>query len=969
MKKKTIAVGALIILFVISLSTLVSAADLQDPYEAYGLEKGDEDIPFIMVKNPPDVIVLQPVEYRYGEVRIPLSIGQITLKKGEDYSFDISPEWKQGSTSISVKSHVTIKYRQSDDPRVLLETGHQTEMEFVNARRLEVGASGAVRTETHNKISTFYLTGWTEGDLRGIGVLGKENAVGNVGEIVFDVVGVQLKGGGLGNIEIDTDASSFAGETSTAVPAAIVIGLAGAAAAAAGAAAAGASGTTGGEEGGSSYKMVIYKDFGDKIRIGDEPVFVKARMVEVTARSAEVERPDLTEKIEILSPDNILTVGQAVMTGGYMQSSIKIPKTAAYSRAVIGKGGARPTEGTVSFRFTGEGGIFQNNVHFKIIGESKIKLAADTLSILGTSQESFELEYELVDFLMQPEVTLKYNTDIGLFKLETAKNKQGKNVIVATATEKAGQMNFQRFVHRYPCEIIAKNDKETVREKFELHLCYEGIGTAFENCKNNSTPEEIMLECFSDEEKDKRKEKAYRLPLAVMRWNTAAKRLEPDEQLAGKLQLEFTADTKSKNLPAAEAVKAVEDAKILAEVEGVGPSPVKADLEKKPAIYMIYPSEKTVAQAPEIEMLLTVSVESAEFNEMHLKAKLKPLNDYRAMIKWFIEYGKGTLVDEYLKIGSVNIYHGALDFIEDRVYCESNMPYDPKTLENHYEDGYLDVFRPNYVYLLDDSMPHKIGEFKKIQSLHHELCHAIEHQNRDVSGDKRLKERHSYFIQNLADVVKELADMERGTRDVESAAEDAIKAYYEVFFNPDNAQPQTFDWFGVEYMTQHRLFERYADFDVYARSSSVPDSRKQLIAKTFREKYFPGNLQGKRNYGAKFKETTGTFKDASWTFKCSTTFIGLINGITLEHPDYKFTVRRTPQWVPGTLKIQATYDVESIATGKTDTLEVELDGGSFDPGDYHYPKIDKFTVTWRATDKISDCIMGQPKVVSEVVKI
>jgi hypothetical protein len=133
-------------------------------------------------------------------------------------------------------------------------------------------------------------------------------------------------------------------------------------------------------------------------------------------------------------------------------------------------------------------------------------------------------------------------------------------------------------------------------------------------------------------------------------------------------------------------------------------------------------------------------------------------------------------------------------------------------------------------------------------------------------------------------------------------------------------------------------------------------------------KVFSRNLNGRRNYGASFKETSGFFKDAKWTFKSSTRYIGLVAGVVLEHPDFKFSVRRTPQWVPGTLKVTAEYDVESLATGKTDTLEVELDGGSFNPMSPAYPSVDKFTVTWKATDKISDCIMGRPQTVSSAIK-
>ena len=61
--------------------------------------------------------------------------------------------------------------------------------------------------------------------------------------------------------------------------------------------------------------------------------------------------------------------------------------------------------------------------------------------------------------------------------------------------------------------------------------------------------------------------------------------------------------------------------------------------------------------------------------------------------------------------------------------------------------------------------------------------------------------------------------------------------------------------------------------------------------------------------------------------------------------------------------------VESLGTGKTDVLDVELDAGTFDPNDYNYPTVDRFNVKWGATLKVSDCIMGKPHQVSEAVRM
>jgi hypothetical protein len=760
-------------------------------------------------------------------------------------------------------------------------------------------------------------------------------------------------------------AAGNAGETAVAVLTVIVTGVAAAAAGAAGAAMGGTAGggaaTAGGEAGGegsngeegssSTYKMCIYKDFGDKIKYNSQPLYIYARMVEINAEGMEIDRFDLTRMVEIFPGEGPLDVGANVISGIYMGASV---------RAVSANPSDMVPEGTVSFRFTGEGGVFQNNVRFKLAGAAKIKLEEDALYMLATSADSFKLKYELVDFDVQPEVEVVSGSD--LIELRTGKNDAGEDIIIATPTSAAAQKPFESFVHSYPCEITAKNEKESVTSKFDLRLCYEGIGTAWKGTDNNKTKGAFIIQCFTDEGKDKREEAAFRLPLAVMRWNNNARRLEPDTGMAGGLKIEITADTKSGKLAAADAERAVEEADITVKVEA-GPSLAEADQEKKPATYMVYPEKSTTAAVETIDLLVTISCGGGEFEDLCLKAELKPQNDFGAMIRWFIEYSQGTMAARYITLADVDTYLGALEFIENRVYSMSSVPFTPRTKENHYEDGKLDVVRPRCIVLRDDSMPHQIGEFKKIQSLFHELTHTIEDQNGDIgvifSGGN--PERHTYFLQYLSDALKDLADMERNpSMDAESAVQSAIASFNKAFFNPDFSLPFNFQWFGTKYQTQHAVFDRYADFHIYCDSSNISAEQKQTISRLFRKNYFPGSALGK------FNEIDGFFKGAVWTFVWSG---GWLKDLRVEHPGFKFSAESARQWAGGNrLALAAVYHVESLSTGKTDMLNVELDAGTFDPADYSYPPVSRFNVKWGATYKISDCIMGKSRQMSEAVK-
>lgn len=287
----------------------------------------------------------------------------------------------------------------------------------------------------------------------------------------------KLKSGGNVLNTLNTAAGEKAGETTVPVAAAIV--LIGAAAAAAGAAAAGggtAAGATGGsmsdsgdssdeETGESTYKIAVRKDFGDKIKYNTDTVYVFARMIEVTSEGTEIDRPDLSQNIDIFSASPLLEVSENVMQGSYMGAGVVADDAAQASTNA---------EAVISFRFTGEGGIFQNNVAFKVVGDAYIELENDKVYLLAHSGESFEMPYALVNFINEPdEIIVNSIPENALFTLKIEKNTAGKSVIIVT--DQAPQKPMERFYENFSCEIIAKNKKEYARTVFTTVLCYEGV--------------------------------------------------------------------------------------------------------------------------------------------------------------------------------------------------------------------------------------------------------------------------------------------------------------------------------------------------------------------------------------------------------------------------------------------------------------------------------------------------------------
>ena len=150
------------------------------------------------------------------------------------------------------------------------------------------------------------------------------------------------------------------------LPGAIIISVGGAAAAGAAIASGGTEKKDSGEKKekkkkkySSRYKMYVYKDFGDVIRKDGKPVRVGARIAEIT-EDGEKPRNDLTKNIQVYSENDTLNVCDAGMSGKYKYASVTANPESL------------KTEGTVSFRYLGEGGEFIRNVIFRLGGDVKI---------------------------------------------------------------------------------------------------------------------------------------------------------------------------------------------------------------------------------------------------------------------------------------------------------------------------------------------------------------------------------------------------------------------------------------------------------------------------------------------------------------------------------------------------------------------------------------------------------------------
>ena len=223
----------------------------------------------------------------------------------------------------------------------------------------------------------------------------------------------------------------------------------------------------------SSYQMILYKEFGDTLRIGDDPRVVGARIEEITAEGVRKDRPDLTEKIRIYEGQNIkiLSVG---MYGKYRCAEIRVPDP--QTKAI-------PDKGTVVFSFKGPGGLLNNHVEFKIEDNLKILFCQDNVTYVAGHRSS-ETIYFYVEGLTENakvEVELE-NDDKQTFVLSKVRpDQEGSYSVDVTDCLAESELKDRMPGDVDTCYLLVKASEPVrdglreVKERLPLHRFYEGL--------------------------------------------------------------------------------------------------------------------------------------------------------------------------------------------------------------------------------------------------------------------------------------------------------------------------------------------------------------------------------------------------------------------------------------------------------------------------------------------------------------
>lgn len=131
----------------------------------------------------------------------------------------------------------------------------------------------------------------------------------------------------------------------------------------------------------SRYRMLVSKNCGDTLRVGDNPVTVAARIEEVFADGSVKSHDELSAQISI-SGDGYVEVANETLKHGYKAALAYIPA-----------GTKVPDTVQVTFTFTGAGGRFVNHVEFKTVGEAEFVFGQDNLTMPAMYKDELPLQF------------------------------------------------------------------------------------------------------------------------------------------------------------------------------------------------------------------------------------------------------------------------------------------------------------------------------------------------------------------------------------------------------------------------------------------------------------------------------------------------------------------------------------------------------------------------------------------------
>lgn len=144
----------------------------------------------------------------------------------------------------------------------------------------------------------------------------------------------------------------------------------------------------------SSYRMILFKEFGDTLVLGEPARMIGARIEETTVQGTVRDRPDLTAMISIVAVSGC--------------QAINLRTEGRYRAVDVAADGSSKDEAQLRFIFNGPGGMYINNVFF-YVKEAPVLVLGPALTFAAYRNEELDMEMGLNNYSGQRILKMETN--------------------------------------------------------------------------------------------------------------------------------------------------------------------------------------------------------------------------------------------------------------------------------------------------------------------------------------------------------------------------------------------------------------------------------------------------------------------------------------------------------------------------------------------------------------------------------
>ena len=218
----------------------------------------------------------------------------------------------------------------------------------------------------------------------------------------------------------------------------------------------------------STFQIVLYKDFGDTLVVGDAPVTLGARVEEITPEGVRKERPDMTRSIWISAEEHCSVTGQK-FDGRYMTGQVTAERNPDDSC---------PDTATILVAFNGPKGRLLTHVHCLVEDMAAI-LVGPNISFAAGQGKTLDMEFLLYGAASSPEglqITLD-QAGYRHFSAELEQDEKDPDLFRIHLTESGEDKDIPGTIEEYLCsiEVTPRGKRPPVVETFTINRIHLGF--------------------------------------------------------------------------------------------------------------------------------------------------------------------------------------------------------------------------------------------------------------------------------------------------------------------------------------------------------------------------------------------------------------------------------------------------------------------------------------------------------------